>query len=61
MKSIRNAALGLLGAATLAIASDVHELNKETFGSFVADNELVLAECKKRVLVNQLYGMKHAC
>ena len=57
MKSIRNAALGLLGAATLAIASDVHELNKDTFGSFLSDNELVLAECKERIVVKR-FGVK---
>jgi protein disulfide-isomerase A1 len=36
---------GLLGLAALAAASDVHELTKDTFGDFVSEHELVLAEC----------------
>jgi len=36
--------LGLLGLAALATASDVHDLTKDTFGAFVQDNGLVLAE-----------------
>lgn len=39
------AALGLLGAAALAAASDVHELKKDTFKPFVDDHDIVLAEC----------------
>lgn len=38
------AALGLLGAAALAAASDVHDLKQDTFKSFVQENDLVLAE-----------------
>ena len=38
-------AIGLL-SATLASASDVASLTKDTFPDFVKDNELVLAECK---------------
>jgi len=34
-------ALGLIGAA---VASDVHQLTKDTFASFVEENDLVLAE-----------------
>ena len=37
-------ALGLVGAAALATASDVHELKKDTFPDFVKENSLVLAE-----------------
>lgn len=40
------AALGLLGAAALAVASDVHDLKTDTFKGFVEENDLVLAECK---------------
>lgn len=40
------AALGLLGAAALAAASDVHDLKTDTFRPFVEENDLVLAECK---------------
>ena len=43
---MRNFALGLLGAAALAAASDVHELKQDTFKSFVSENDLVLAECE---------------
>ncbi|KAF1352330.1 PDI precursor protein [Delphinella strobiligena] len=38
------AALGLLGAAALVGASDVHELKTDTFKGFVEENDLVLAE-----------------
>ena len=37
-------ALSVIGAAALATASDVHELHKDTFASFVQENPLVLAE-----------------
>lgn len=40
------AALGLLGAAALAAASDVVDLKQDTFKGFVEENDLVLAECK---------------
>lgn len=39
------AALGLLGAAALAVASDVHELKTDTFKGFVEEHDIVLAEC----------------
>ena len=32
--------------AAVAAASDVKQLNKDTFKSFVEENDLVLAECK---------------
>ncbi|CAK4030702.1 disulfide-isomerase [Lecanosticta acicola] len=35
---------GLLAAAGLALASDVHDLTKDTFDGFVAENGLVLCE-----------------
>ncbi|KAL1303342.1 hypothetical protein AAFC00_006741 [Neodothiora populina] len=38
------ATLGLLGAAALAAASDVHDLKTDTFKGFVEENDLVLAE-----------------
>lgn len=34
-----------LGFAALALASDVHELGKETFEPFIKEHDLVLAEC----------------
>ncbi|KAK5108624.1 hypothetical protein LTR62_008115 [Meristemomyces frigidus] len=37
-------ALGLLGLAALAAASDVHDLTGATFDDFVKENDLVLAE-----------------
>ncbi|SMQ55244.1 unnamed protein product [Zymoseptoria tritici ST99CH_3D7] len=36
--------LGLMGLAALAAASDVADLNKDTFPAFIKDNDLVLAE-----------------
>lgn len=32
--------------AAVAAASDVKQLNKDTFKSFIEENDLVLAECK---------------
>jgi protein disulfide-isomerase A1 len=46
MRSFGSVALGLLGAAALAAASDVHDLKKDTFDTFIKENDLVLAECK---------------
>ena len=44
MFNFKSVAIGLFGAAALASASDVHDLTKDTFPGFVADNDLVLAE-----------------
>ncbi len=44
MHTVKNWAVGLLAAAAVATASDVHDLNKETFGDFIKTNDLVLAE-----------------
>ncbi|KAI9730087.1 MAG: protein disulfide-isomerase precursor [Cirrosporium novae-zelandiae] len=44
MRSFRNAAFGLLAAATIAVASDVQQLDKDTFPSFIKEHNLVLAE-----------------
>lgn len=48
MRNLRSIALGLIGAAALASASDdvsdVHELKKDTFADFVKSHDLVLAE-----------------
>ena len=44
MRNFRNAAFGLIAAASLAAASDVHELKTDTFEPFVKENDLVLAE-----------------
>ena len=41
-------AFGLAALAALATASDVHDLTKDTFDSFVKENDLVLAECKSQ-------------
>lgn len=50
MYTARRIALGLLAATAVAsaadAASDVTQLNKETFEDFVKTNDLVLAECK---------------
>jgi protein disulfide-isomerase A1 len=40
--------------AAVALASDVHELKKDTFKSFVQENDLVLAECKYFIALIQL-------
>ena len=45
MRSFKNIALGLIGAAAVASASDVHELKADTFPDFIKENPLVLAEC----------------
>src|SRR5438045_4446618 len=44
MFNFKNVALGLLGAAALASASDVHDLKADTFPAFIKENPLVLAE-----------------
>jgi len=44
MGSFKNLAFGLLGAAAVALASDVHDLKKDTFKDFIASHDLVLAE-----------------
>lgn len=50
MRSARNIALGLLAAAAVAsaadAASDVVQLKKDDFDTFVKENSLVLAECE---------------
>jgi hypothetical protein len=43
-------AFGLAALAALATASDVHDLTKDTFDSFVKENDLVLAECKSTAI-----------
>lgn len=43
-------AFGLAALAALATASDVHDLTKDTFDSFVKENDLVLAECKSSAI-----------
>lgn len=44
MRNFKSLALGLVGAAALASASDVHDLKKDTFTDFVKSHDLVLAE-----------------
>ena len=44
MGNLKNLALGFIGAAAVASASDVHDLKKDTFHDFVKSNDLVLAE-----------------
>lgn len=46
MRSFKNMALGLVGAAAVATASDVHDLKTDSFPGFIKENPLVLAECK---------------
>ena len=44
MPSIRNATLVALAAASTAVASDVTQLQSDTFEPFVTEHDLVLAE-----------------
>ncbi|KFX97938.1 hypothetical protein O988_04606 [Pseudogymnoascus sp. VKM F-3808] len=44
MFNFKNVAFGLIGAAAIASASDVHDLKTDTFPAFIAENPLVLAE-----------------
>ncbi|KFY42193.1 hypothetical protein V494_02538 [Pseudogymnoascus sp. VKM F-4513 (FW-928)] len=44
MFNFKNVAFGLIGAAAIASASDVHDLKADTFPAFIAENPLVLAE-----------------
>lgn len=45
---MRSSILALALGATLALASDVHDLKKDTFEPFIKENDLVLAECELR-------------
>ena len=56
MRSFSNLALGLL-MASLAAASDVHDLKSDTFKDFVKEHDLVLAECE----LNQPLTIQHNC
>ena len=44
MRNLKSVALWLIGATTLASASDVHDLKKDTFNDFIKSHDLVLAE-----------------
>jgi len=44
MGLLRNVALGLIGAAAVASASDVHTLGKDSFDAFVSENSPALIE-----------------
>ena len=44
MQTFQKIALGLVGAAAIASASDVHQLKQDNFKAFVKDHDLVLAE-----------------
>ena len=44
MRNLRQAAFGLLAAASFGLASDVHDLTGSTFKDFVTEHDLVLAE-----------------
>lgn len=44
---------GLLAA--VALASDVHELTKDTFKGFVEENDLVLAECEYSIAITSFF------
>ena len=44
MWNLKNLALGLIGAASVASASDVHDLKQDTFKDFIKSHDLVLAE-----------------
>ena len=42
---MRSATIASALFAAVAAASDVHDLKKDTFKAFIAENDLVLAEC----------------
>jgi protein disulfide-isomerase A1 len=42
---MRTAAITAALFAAIAAASDVHDLKKDTFESFIKEHDLVLAEC----------------
>lgn len=44
MRNLKNAALGLLAAASAVVASDVHDLKTDDFKDFIKEHDLVLAE-----------------
>jgi protein disulfide-isomerase A1 len=46
MHNVQKLAFGLLAAAAVASASDVHQLKKDNFDEFVKANDIVLAECE---------------
>ena len=46
MGNLKTIALAIAATVAVASASDVHELKKDTFPTFVKENDLVLAECK---------------
>lgn len=46
MHNAHKLAFGLLAAASVVSASDVHQLKKDTFDDFIKANDIVLAECE---------------
>lgn len=44
MRGFSQVALGFIAAASVAVASDVHDLKTSTFDTFVKEHDLVLAE-----------------
>ena len=57
MRSFKNITFGLIGAAAVASASDVHDLKADTFPAFIKENPLVLAECTLLTLPLDLLSM----
>jgi protein disulfide-isomerase A1 len=47
--------------AAAVTASDVKQLNKDTFKAFVEENDLVLAECKSPVTAIPGTALPHHC
>ena len=50
---MRNSLALLFGAAVLALASDVHELGRQTFDEFIKEHDLVLAECMSKAMLRR--------
>ena len=46
MRHLINSVLAIFGAAAVTSASDVYDLKKDTFDSFIKEKDLVLAECE---------------
>jgi protein disulfide-isomerase A1 len=57
MRSFKNLVFGLIGAAAVASASDVHDLKADTFPDFIKENPLVLAECTLLALPLVLFSI----
>ena len=63
MRSFQTYAAAAALAATVAVASDVHQLKTDTFGPFIQENDLVLAECtlEQAAKLFMVFGRADCC